>query len=109
MEKFAIVAFDTGLIDNPDNVTPGGYFVWLTRNNATVAQANIPATSREVSFTIDDIGTYVARAVRMTSTGASVGPAAESEPVTVVADQIAVPITVTLSVESIPSGLKIGG
>jgi hypothetical protein len=109
MEKFAIVAFDIGLIDNPDNVTPGGYFVWLTRNNATVAQANIPATSREVSFTIDDIGTYVARAVRMTSTGASIGSAAESEPVTVVADQIAVPITVTLTIESTPSGLKIGG
>jgi hypothetical protein len=96
MERAAVVTFDTTSIPNPDNAVPGGYFVWLTKNNQTVAQQTISATDSSASFVIKDSGVYIARVVRLTASGSSIGSAAESEPVAVTPDMIKVPLTVTL-------------
>lgn len=98
MNKKALVNFTTEMVPNPNNVVPGDYFVWLTRNNQTVANQTVPPTGGEVTFTIDEVGTYVARAVRLTTTNASIGQAVESAPVVVGPTAINVPASITITI-----------
>jgi hypothetical protein len=96
MNNVATVNFTTQPIDNPANIVPGGWFVWLTKDNRTVGAETLPVEGGTAAFAVTEVGTYVARVVRLTSTGDSIGSAVESEPVVVTPAKIAVPATVTL-------------
>jgi hypothetical protein len=98
LTKIAAVAFTTHQIQKPPGVVPAGYMAWLTQNNATVGMVQLPATANSCTFTITEPGVYVARVVRVSDDGSSIGPAAESDPVIVTEEMVEVPFTVTLTI-----------
>ena len=109
--KIATVAFTTHQIPKPTGVVPAGYMAWLARNNVTVGMLNLAATATHCTFVIEEPGEYIARVVRVSTTGDSIGPSAESEPVVVSEEMVEVPFAVTLVVQdavATPKNVTVG-
>jgi hypothetical protein len=99
MNKIANVTFSTTMVDLPAGMIAGGYQSTMFRDGAVYGSPVNTATETDpVQFIITDTGTFRVEVARVSTSGEVLAAPATSDSFLVVADQIAVPLVVTVNV-----------
>ena len=100
MSKTASTTFTTQLIDKPDGVGDlGGFVVTLFKDGLVVgAPVTVADNSAPVEIVIDKPGAaYTVQVARVSATGEAIAAPSSSAPFDVAADQVLVPLVVTVT------------